>query len=143
MCKTGNGLLKAIFQSMSGESRPGKWVRQLREHMRELEISFDRSESMTKLELDRVVDRWEINKWRKNLESRTTLRLFRIGEDGIYRNVFGSVLMIRCRTNTLRLRWNDGFSGGAVDCLLRGAEEETVEHFVMKCEVIRMIRERH
>ena len=30
-----------------------------------------------------------------------------------------------------------------MDCLLCGAEEETVEHFVMKCVGIRMIRERH
>ena len=51
--------------------------------------------------------------------------------------------MFRCRTNTLKLRWRDGFSGGAVDCLLCGAEVETVEHFAMKCEGIRMIRERH
>ena len=48
---------------------------------------------------------------------------FGICEEGIYRNVFGSVLMFRCRTNTLRLRWRDGYSGGDVDCLLRGAEK--------------------
>ena len=34
--KTGDRLLKAIFQRMCGESRPGRWVRQLREHMGEL-----------------------------------------------------------------------------------------------------------
>ena len=83
---------------------------------------------------------------RITLESRTTLRLYRnrveIGEEGIYGNVFGSVLMFRCRTNTLRLRWSDDFSGGAVDCFLCGTEEEMVDHFVMKCEGIRMIRER-
>ena len=55
MFKTGNGLMKAIFQRMCGERRPERWVR---EYMGELEISFDRLESMTKLELDRVVDRW-------------------------------------------------------------------------------------
>ena len=69
------------------------------------------------------------------LTHRTTLRLYRnkvgIGEEGIYGNVFWLVLMFRCRTNILKLRWRDGFSGGAVDCLLRGAEEETVEYFVM------------
>ena len=32
------------------------------------------------------------------------------------------------RTNTLKLRWRDGFSGVAVDCLLCGAEVDTVEH---------------
>ena len=34
--------------------------------LRELEISFDRLESMSELELDRVVDRWATDKWRKD-----------------------------------------------------------------------------
>ena len=46
--------------------------------------------------------------------------------------MFGSVLMFRCRTNTLRLVRRGGVSGGAEE-----------EHFVMKCEGIRLIRERH
>ena len=115
--------------------------------MGELGIGFDGLKTMTKLELNRVVDERETDKWRRDLESRTTLQLYRnkagIGEEGIYRNVFGSLLMFRCRTNTLKLRWRDGFAGGAVSCLLCGAEVETVEHFVMKCERIRAIRERH
>ena len=51
--------------------------------------------------------------------------------------------MFRYRTNTLKLRWRDGFSAGAVDCSLCEAGAETVKHFVMKCEGIRKIRERH
>ena len=34
------------------------------------------------------------------------------------------------------------FSGGAVDCLLCGAVEETVEHFVVECGGLRGARER-
>ena len=48
-----------------------------------------------------------------------------------------------CSDVELMLRWRDGFSGGAVDCLLCGAEVEMVEHFVMKYEGIRTIWERH
>ena len=95
MFKTRNGLLIAIFRRMCGESRPGKWMRQLREYMGELEISFDRLGSMTKLELDRVVDKWETDRWRRDLESGTTLQLYR-NKVGIYRNDFRSVLMFRC-----------------------------------------------
>ena len=147
MFKARNGLSRAIFRRMCEEISPGRWMRQLREYMGELGIGFDRLKTMTRLELNRVVDEWETDRWRRDLESRTTLQLYRskvgIGEEGIYRNVFGSVLMFRCRTNTLKLRWRDGFSGGAVSCLLCGAEVETVEHFVMKCERIQTIRERH
>ena len=69
-------------------------MKQLREYMGELEIRFDRLESMTKMELDQMVDWWETDRWRKDLESRTTLQLYRnkvgIGEEGIYGNVFGT-----------------------------------------------------
>ena len=52
-------------------------MRQLREYMGELEISFDRLKSMTKLEFDRVVDKWETDRWRRDLERMTTLQLYR------------------------------------------------------------------
>ena len=48
MFKTRNGLLRAIFQRMCGEIRSERWMRQLREYMGELEISFNKLESMTK-----------------------------------------------------------------------------------------------
>ena len=44
MFKTRNGLLRAIFRKMCGEIKPGRWMSQLRE----LGISFDRLESITK-----------------------------------------------------------------------------------------------
>ena len=59
----------------------------------------------------------------------------------IYGNTFGSVLMFRYRSNTLGLKWNNRFSGGAMDCLLCGAVEETVEHFVVECGGLRETRE--
>ena len=54
MFKTRNRLFRAMFQRKCGEIRPVRWMKQLREYMGELEISFDRLESMTKLELNRV-----------------------------------------------------------------------------------------
>ena len=36
MFKTKNGLLRAIFRRMCGESRPGRWMRQLMKYMGEL-----------------------------------------------------------------------------------------------------------
>ena len=65
-----------------------------------------------------------------------------MGDEGIYSNEYGSVLLFHCRTNTLKLRWRLGFEGGAVDCLLCGGEEETVRHFVMECGELQEIRRR-
>ena len=65
------------------------------------------------------------------MESKTTLQLYRnkvsIGDEEIYCNRLGAVILFQCRTNTLslRLKWRQGFVGGAVDCPLCGAVEET------------------
>ena len=72
--------------------------------MGEIGLSFDMLGNMTKMGLNQVVDRWETRRWRGELDTKTTLRVYRnkvdIGEEGIYRNTYGSVLMFRCRTNT-------------------------------------------
>ena len=59
--------------------------------------------------IGREVNKWENNRWRRDIESKTTLELYRskgnFGEEGIYSNEYGSVLLFKCRTNTLKLRW--------------------------------------
>ena len=56
------------------------------------------------------------------VEGKTTLQLYRnkvsIRDEEIYCNRLGAVILFQCRTNTLRLKWRQGFVGGAVDCLL-------------------------
>ena len=55
---------------------------------------------------------------RRDIESKATLDLYRnkhgIGDEGIYSNGYGSVLLFQCRTNTLKLRWRQRSEGGAV-----------------------------
>ena len=81
-------------------------------------------------DIGREVNKWENNRWRSDVESKTTLELYRskgnVGDEDIYSNEYGSGLLFLCRTNTLKLRWRQGFESIAVDCLLCGGEEETV-----------------
>ena len=80
------------------------------------------------------------------MESRSTSQLYRhkigIGDEGIYSNRYGSVLLFQFRTNTLRLGWRQCFVGGAVECLIYGVGEETVAHFVTECEALDGVRRR-
>ena len=97
-----------------------------------------------------AVNRWEVEGWRREVESKTTLQLYRnkvnIGDEEIYCNRLGAVILFQCRTNTLRLKWRQGFVGGAVvrwtaHCVDSGAVEETVAHFVTECVVLEGVRE--
>ena len=98
-------------------------------------------------DIGREVNNWEKNRWRRDKESKTTLELQRsnrnMEDEVIYSNEHGSFLLFPCRTNTLKLRWRPGFEGGAVDCLLRGGEEETVRHFIKECGELHEIRRRY
>ena len=92
-------------------------------------ISFSHLKTMSGEEI-----RGSVNIWRRAVEGKFTLQLYRnkvsIGDEEIYCNRLGAVILFQCRTNTLRLKWIQGFVGGAMDCLLCGAVEETVAHFV-------------
>ena len=54
------------------------------------------------------------NRWRRDVESKTTRSFIGIREiwgrdEGIYSNDYGSVLLFQCRTNTLKPRCRQGF----------------------------------
>ena len=66
----------------------------------------------------------------------------RFGDVGIYDNSWDSVIMFRCRSNTLKLGWRARFVGGNVGCVLCGGEEETLRHFLVECEELGEVRGR-
>ena len=62
-------------------------------------------------------------------------------EEKFYDNSFSSVLLFRCRSNTLKLGWRLEKEGGSPDCKLCGEERETLTHFFMECPSLQGIRE--
>ena len=93
------------------------------------------------------VNEWDLNRWREEVRSKTTLNHYmakeNIGGEGGYDNSWGSVLMYRVRSNSLRLGGRERFFGGEVRCVLCGAEEETLLHFLEECEGLRGARDRY
>ena len=65
-----------------------------------------------------------------------------IGGGEIYDNSWGSVLLFRVRSNTLKLGWRAGFVSGDTSCVLCQEEVETLKHFLVECEGLRGVRER-
>ena len=147
MLVTENHLLREIFRSEIENEQPRRWILVLREYMRELGINFHMLGEMSRMELKERVNRWDEGVWREEMERRTTLELYRhkreFGDEGIYENGWGSVLLFRCRTNTLMLGWRARFQNGDVSCVLCGADEETIEHFVLQCESLAEVRVRN
>ena len=82
------------------------------------------------------------------MEKRGTLEIYRakkkMGEKGLHSNDGSSVILFRCRTNTLKLNWRQRFQGGGVDCpVCESGAEETLRHFLKECRGLGGIREIH
>ena len=108
MFRTRNGLLEGIFRKMIDEVRPRGWKRQLGKYMGELGISLSHQRTTSGEEVGGAMNRWEGKRWRREVESKTTLQLYRnkvsIGDEEIYCNRLGAVILFQCRTSTLRLK---------------------------------------
>ena len=102
---------------------------------------------MSGLELKRKIREWDTERWRNDKEGKTTLAVYNqfkkeICDEEIYINDHNSVLLYRCRSNTLKLGWRNRFVGGDVGCRVCGsAEPETVEHFLLECDGLGEVRE--
>ena len=84
-------------------------------------------------ELKSKIMRWDTERWRSDKESKTMLAVynrFKKEISEIYINDYNSVLLYRCKSNTLKLEWRSRFVGGDVGfCVCGLAEVVTVEHF--------------
>ena len=51
------------------------------------------------------------------------------------------MLLYRCRSNSLRLKWRERFVNGNVNCITCDLEvEESLEHFLCECEWYECVR---
>ena len=98
------------------EERRGEWVRQLEEYLGEVGVEIGELRSMSKVKFK--VHAWDEARWRQELNMTETLEIYRnkskIHEERIYNNSFGSVILFRCYTNTLKLNFEkiSGRRGG-------------------------------
>ena len=139
------GLLSGVVEEMM-EERSSAWAKQILQYMREVGITDAELRNLKKEKIKLKVNEWEERRWREGVEEKETLRIYRsknqIGEENIYTNSFGSMIMFRCRTNTLRLNWRNRFQGGQVECeLCEHGREETLSHFIRECAGLKQVRE--
>jgi len=146
MMDTENGLVKEIFEVMREDEKPKRWMRQVRGYLGELQLTWAGLRRMSKKQIKEAINEWETVRWRGRVESRSTLEIYarkvEIKDENMYRNNYGSVILFRCRTNTLKLNWRKRFEGGGEGCSMCGAAEEDLEHFLMRCPMLREVRER-
>ena len=149
--KTRNGLLTCVMEDIieKGKDSLARQMRSALEQMTGNPQAIERIGSMNKAEIDRMVRMADKERWRRELEEKSTVKMYYdckedIREELFYDNTEGSTLLFRARSNTLRLGWRGRFSNASVTCgLCGGEEEETLKHFIVECRSLQETREKY
>ena len=139
-------LLKFVFEEMY-EKGNDKLIKIIKGYMEDLEITnLNQLTNMNDGELIKKINQYDEMKWIEEMNEKSTLEMYRtykreIKEERFYDNTTESCLMFRARSDTLKLGWRKRFEGGEVSCQLCNiGEEETLSHFVEKCDRLQEIR---
>ena len=93
--------------------------------------------------------RYDGERWDEERGTKSTLELYNrekveVKDENLYENDWGSTLLFRGRTNTLRLNWRKEFLGGDTTCRVCNCGiVETLEHFLVSCRGYDQLRTRH
>ena len=101
-------------------------------------MNFDQLISVDKNKVKKIVMTKDEETWQIEMSSKTPLNLYRkfkssINEEKIYDNSQGSVLLFRCRTNTMPLNDRNRHSNSDTSCPCCNAEYEDLLHFLLYC----------
>jgi len=140
-----NGMMRKILNKMKQFEWKGRrmWIECVDNYLAELEMSWLDLESCTVQQIYKKIDNWEHRRWKTEVDSRSTLEYYRskdkIGGES-YTSGWGSRMLFRVRTNTVNLNWRARFWGGEVLCDICREEEESLEHFVLRCPGLEEVR---
>ena len=137
-----NDLLRRITEEKLNNKKDS-WTIEVTKYVRNLKLEEKNLAEMTKDEVKKIVKEWDTGKWLEELESKSSLVIYRNfkteikGEVKLYDNTEASAIFYRCRSNNLKLNDRNRFTGGDVGCVLCGAEVENIIHFLMWCPEIK------
>ena len=138
-------LMKHVFNDMYNTGKDNL-IRTIKNYM--MELGIDNLNQLMELSDSALLNRineLDEREWLHELQEKSSLRLYanfknQIHGETFYDNTFDASLMFRARSNVLKLNWRKRFLNESILCGLCGEEEETLEHFIMKCRCLQMIR---
>ena len=122
-----------------------KYYRKIQKYLELLGINEEILKGMDNNKVKSKIDEWDSELWRTDMMSKHTLRRYRmvkqeIGEEKWFRNEWKFTVMMRARSDTLRLGWREFGTEQAQTCSLCNNGVETLEHFIMDCPALESTR---
>ena len=142
-----NGLLKEII-TVELEREETRWMKDVSSYMGSLGINKSYIENNTIAELKRVVNKWETKIWIQGMSNKSTLQIYRmykkeVKEEKWFRNGEKWSVMLKARSNTLKLRWREWATQENKKCGLCDGDVETLEHFLIICPKLQEERSKY
>ena len=131
----GNELIGRVVDEMR-ERGKSKWIKSLMNDRRMIGI---RGKNVTNEDIRKRVRMWDANEWKKEMESKSSLKLYKIwrqeigGQEQVYDNREASLIMFKARSNNLNLRDRRRFNNQSTECLLCGSALEDLNRFILYC----------
>ena len=112
-----------------------------------LNINLDYIENSKENEIKNMINKYDNKMLEDEIKKKKTLKMygkFKIITKEIkwYDNSKKTNLMIKARTDTLKLNWRKKYINEEVKCIC-GHEVETLEHFLLECDIYNRIREKY
>ena len=142
---------RRVLEELTESQLDKRWISKCNEYLLRLGMNhFQDLAALKPSDIKKEVNKYDEKRWRIELESKTTVKLYAEnkqkiqGEEKLYSNDFRSILLFRCRSNTLKLGWRNEYEGGDTRCKICDEPEvETLEHFLQQCTHYEEIRNRY
>ena len=137
LLNTENDLLKNVAKSIMTEKR-SPWGKEIDKIVKYNRTSIDILANIDKIKVKKIVMNLDEENWQREISEKSTLNIyakskFSIQEENIYDNSQGSVLLFRCRTNTMPLNDRNRHIQGNTCCPCCNYEIENLLHFLLYC----------
>ena len=128
-------ILKEILEDM--QTKRTKWWKLSESYIEDCGLTIKKVKESTKEELKEQIRKWDTEKWKTEVESKSSLNIYRqwkkVIKEEVYDNTYASVLLFKARTGTLNVNKQKRHWGGSTSCHFCENTEEDLKHFLLMC----------
>ena len=129
----GNELIKVAVQELSTK---GSWRKEIERYGNETELQPSELTTISRTELKRIIRQWDTNTWKREMEQKKTLGIYRANKktikEEVYYNEKKHEIWFRAKSNCLDLR--DRAREDSKECKMCGNGSEDLGHFMLHCQ---------
>ena len=142
-----NELLKYVMD-IEIEEKNSIWIKTLDNYLEILDLNYSDIINKNTNQIISIINRYDNKEWKEKMLSKSTLSIYneyklKIEEEKWYRNGFKYNVMMRTRSNSLKLNWRNWGFDQLKTCNLCSQEVETLEHFLLKCPKLQSYRNKY